>query len=72
MSNSLYCSPPGSAVHGILLAGILEWVASPFSRRFLNPGIEPGSPTLQADSSSSEPQGGPEREKGIQKDQSYL
>ena len=26
------CSPPGSSVHGILWAGILEWVAMPFSR----------------------------------------
>ena len=26
------CSPPGSFVHGILQAGILEWVAISFSR----------------------------------------
>ena len=26
------CSPPGSSVHGILQAKILEWVAMPFSR----------------------------------------
>ena len=26
------CSPSGSSVHGILQAGILEWVAIPFSR----------------------------------------
>ena len=26
------CSPPGSSVSGILQAGILEWVAIPFSR----------------------------------------
>ena len=26
------CSPPGSSVHGILQAGILEWVAISFSR----------------------------------------
>ena len=26
------CSPPGSFVHGILQARILEWVAIPFSR----------------------------------------
>ena len=35
VSNSLQpmgCSPPGSAVHGILQARILEWVAMPFSR----------------------------------------
>ena len=27
------CSPPGSSVHGILQARILEWVAIPFSTR---------------------------------------
>ena len=26
------CRPPGSSVHGILQAGILEWIAIPFSR----------------------------------------
>ena len=26
------CSPPGSSVHGLLQARILEWVAIPFSR----------------------------------------
>ena len=26
------CSPPGSSVHGVLQATILEWVAIPFSR----------------------------------------
>ena len=28
------CSPPGSSVHGIFQARILEWVAIPFSREF--------------------------------------
>ena len=27
-----HCSSPGSSVHGILQARILEWVAMPFSR----------------------------------------
>ena len=31
-SNSKDCSLPGSLVHGILQARILEWVAIPFSR----------------------------------------
>ena len=35
------CSPPGSAVHGILQARILEWVAMPFSRDLPDLGIEP-------------------------------
>ena len=42
-------SLPGSSVHGILLARILEWVAIPFSRGSSNTGIEPGplkSPAL--------------------------
>ena len=30
--NPMDCSPPGSSVHGILQAGILEWVAISFSR----------------------------------------
>ena len=32
----------------------MEWVAVPFSRDLPNPGIEPRSPTLQADSFLSE------------------
>ena len=46
----------GSTVHGILQARILEWVAFPFSRGSSQPGIEPGSPTLQVDSLPAEPQ----------------
>ena len=30
--NPMDCSPPGSSVHGIFQAGILEWVAISFSR----------------------------------------
>ena len=41
------CSLPGSSVHGILQARILEWVAIPFFPGDRpNPGIEPGSPEL--------------------------
>ena len=54
------CSPPGSSVHGILQARIMEWVAIPFSQGFPNPGIKPMSPTLQADSLLSEPPGKPQ------------
>ena len=32
LCNPKDCSPPGSSVHGILQARILEWVAMPFSR----------------------------------------
>ena len=64
-------SPPGYSLHRLVQARILEWVAIPFSRvwatreapRILecvaspNPGIEPRSPALRADSSPSEPRG---------------
>ena len=42
------CSPPGSSLHGILQAGILEWVAMPFSRGSSHSGIEPMSRTSPA------------------------
>ena len=32
LSDPMDCSPPGSSVHGILQARILEWVAIIFSR----------------------------------------
>ena len=38
--DSMDCSPPGSSVHGILQAGILEWVAMPPSRDLPDPRIE--------------------------------
>ena len=53
------CSPPGSSVHGILQARILEWVAISYPGDLSDPGIEPGSPALQADSLPSEPPGKP-------------
>ena len=46
-------SPPGSSVHEILKARIVEWVAMPSSRDLPDPGIEfesPDLPVLQADS----------------------
>ena len=56
------CSLPGSSVHGILQARILEWVAISFSRDLPNPGIEPRSPALQADALPSKPLGKPQYE----------
>ena len=50
-------SPPGSSVHGILQARMLEWVVTSFSRDLPNPGIKPRSPALQAGSLPSEPPG---------------
>ena len=52
------CSLPGSSVHGILQARILEF-PFPSPEDLPNPGIEPGSPALQADSLPSEPPGKP-------------
>ena len=49
------CSLPVSSVHESLQARILEWVAIPFPVDFPNPGTEPGSPALQADSLLPEP-----------------
>ena len=40
------CSPPGSSVHGILQARILEWVAIPSPEDLPDPGTEPTSPAL--------------------------
>ena len=45
---------PGSSVHGIFQARILEWFAIPFSRDLPDPGTEHGSPALKADSLPSE------------------
>ena len=44
---------------GILQARIMEWVACPPPRHLSNPGMEPRSPALQADSLPSEPPGKP-------------
>ena len=55
LCNPRDCSLPGSSVHRILQARILEWVAIPFSRGSSQPRIEPRSPSLQADSLLSEP-----------------
>ena len=52
------CSLPGSSVHGIYQARILEWVAIPSPEDLSNPGIEPASPVspeLQADCLPAEP-----------------
>ena len=35
LCNPVDCSPPGSSVHGILQARVLEWVAVSFSRKVI-------------------------------------
>ena len=54
------CSLPGSSVHGILQARILEWVAMTFSRESAEPGIEPESPALQTNPYHLSRQGSPQ------------
>ena len=39
------CSPPGSSVHGLLQARVLEWLAMPPPGDLPNPGINPVSLT---------------------------
>ena len=57
--DSTDCHPPGSSVHGISQARILEWVAISFSRGLPNPWIEPQFPVLQAETLLSELLGKP-------------
>ena len=52
------CGPPGSFVHVISQARILE-LPCPLPGDLPNPGIEPTSPALQADSLPAEPSGKP-------------
>ena len=54
------CRLPGSSVHRILQARILEWVVMPSSRGSSQSRIEPRSRALQVDSLPSEPAGKPE------------
>ena len=44
------CNPPRSSVHGTFQTRILEWVAFPSPGDLPDPGMEPASPALQADS----------------------
>ena len=53
------CSPLGFSVHGIFQARILEWLPFPSLGDLPDPGIEPGSAALQADSLSTELPGKP-------------
>ena len=56
------CSPPGSSVHGMSQARILEWIAISYSRDLPDPWIEPLSsafPALAGGFSTTEPPGKP-------------
>ena len=50
-------SLPGSSVHEISLARILDWVAISFSEDIPDPGIEPMSPALEGGFFTTEPPG---------------
>ena len=50
LCNPMDCGLPGSSVHGILQARIQSGLLCPLPRDLPNPGTEPRSPALQADS----------------------
>ena len=54
---------PQTSVLGIIQPRILEWVAISFSKDLPDPGIDPWSPALQADSLLSEPARKPKEKK---------
>ena len=61
-SSMTLCDPmdyslPGSPVHGILQARILDGLPFLSARDLPNPGTEPRSPALRADSLPAEPPG---------------
>ena len=53
------CSPPGSSVHGLFQARILEWLSFPPPGNLPNPGIETASSALLANSFPLSHQGSP-------------
>ena len=51
LCNSMDCSLPGSSIHGIFQARVLEWVATAFSQKIVyksNTKIEPSQPICKA------------------------
>ena len=59
--NCMYCSLPGSSVHGVFQARILEWVTIPFSRGSSQPRDRTLVSCIAADFLRSEPSGKPWR-----------
>ena len=55
-ANPMTCSPPGSSVHGISRARILDWIAISFSRASFQTKDQTQVSALQAD---AEPLGKP-------------
>ena len=67
LCNPMDCSSPGSSIHGNLQTIILPWVPFPSPGFLTDPGIEPRSPTLQAEFLKSEYQGSPKSERNPKK-----
>ena len=62
LCDTMDCGPPGSSVHGILQARLLEWIAMPPPGDVPHPGIKlktPESPALQLYSIPLAPPGNP-------------
>ena len=55
LCNSVDCSLPGSSVHGVLQARLLEWVALSYSRGSSQPKDQSWVSCIEADSLPSEP-----------------
>ena len=60
LCNPMDCSLPGSSLHGIFQARVLEWVAISFSRGSSPSRDRTWVSTFQADALTSEPPGKPE------------
>ena len=59
LCDPMHCSPPGSPLHEIFLARILEWAAISSPGDLPDPGIEPMSPALAGRFFTTEPPGKP-------------
>ena len=57
------CGPPGSSVHGVLQARLLEWLPCPPPGDLPDPGIESMSPALVGGFFTTEPLGKSEHQK---------
>ena len=55
LCNPMGCRPPGSSVHGILQARIIEWLPFPSPGDLLDPGIKLVSPALAGRFFTTEP-----------------
>ena len=59
LCNPMDCNPPGSSVHGISQARILEWVTMPFSRGSSQPRDKTCSSCIESGFLTAEPLGKP-------------